>query len=265
MTALELKNELRQIDVDANGQMALLEFLLFQYKRGVKACLTNPQGGGPEEQKALAEAQAKLEALQRAAEDLQVQLERQKKAEAAAKDAEAQAKAAEDLAVAAHNKLLAAEEEAKAAAAELQRQEDDFKNKCSALDAKTKDQSTGQVARNKAVQELAQLKGQDPLPLRKAKITQDAAVRKVEAERKVAEAARQKAEERRQSAEKERAAAEEQTTKVEAALADTEAKAKEASAFLEELKQRAGVPHGAIWWMQREVQEARRFMPKSRQ
>ncbi len=37
--------------------------------------------------------------------------------------------------------------------------------------------------------ELAQLKQEDPLPLRKAKVTQEAALRKVEKERKAAEAA----------------------------------------------------------------------------
>ncbi len=57
--------------------------------------------------------------------------------------------------------------------------EDDYKKKIADLDGKTKDMSLGAVARNKAVQELAQLKGQDPLPLRRAKITQEAAVRKV--------------------------------------------------------------------------------------
>jgi len=264
MTALELRNELRKIDVDANGQMALLEYLLFQYHRSVTACLTNPQGGGPEEQKQLAEAQAKMDALQKALEELQVQLEAQKKAEAAAKDAEAIAKAAEEKAVAAENVLKAAEAEARAAAEELHRQEEDYKNKVNALDAKTKDQSTGTVSRNKAVQELAQLKGQDPLPLRKAKITQDAAVRKVEAERKVAQAAREKAEQQRQAAEAEREKAEAATKKFEEQLADTEAQAKAAAAFLEELKTRAGVPHGAVWWLSRELVEKRKYMPKSR-
>jgi colicin import membrane protein len=223
----------------------------------------------------------------------------------------------------------------RAAAAELQRQEDDYKKKCSDLDAKTKDQSTGTVSRNKAVQELAQLKGQDPLPLRKAKITQDAAVRKVEAERKVAEAARQKqeaerknaeqkrekaeaereqaekerekavaereraekereqavakretaereraqaeqareaaensrkkAEEERGNAEQQRANAEEQTKRSEEAVVDTEQKFVEASKALEALKGKAGVPHGSVWWLEREVKEARKYMPKSKQ
>ena len=50
------------------------------------------------------------------------------------------------------------------------------------------------VAKNKAKQELAQLKGSDPLPLRKAKITQEAALRRVEKQRKETEDAVKKAE-----------------------------------------------------------------------
>jgi len=134
-------------------------------------------------------------------------------------------------------------------------------------------ESLGAVARNKAVQELAQLRGQDPLPLRKAKITQEAAVRKVEAERKRAEAARmpftvkrQEAEEVRRAAEAARRAAEDQTRKVEAAIKDTEAKAQAAQEYLEEIKRQCStLPHGQIWWMERQVKEAKKYMPRSRQ
>lgn len=61
-------------------------------------CITNGyvEGGGPEEQKQLAEAQAKCEALQKALADLQVQLQQQKDSEAAARSAEAAAKQAEE-------------------------------------------------------------------------------------------------------------------------------------------------------------------------
>jgi chromosome segregation ATPase len=137
--------------------MGLLEYVLFQYKRRVTDCLNNPQGGS-EESKALAEAQVKLEELQKAAADLQVQLALQREEEAKA--------------TAAHNSLLAAEAEATAAANEFQRQEDEHKKKISSLEAKSTDASIGTVSRNKAVQELAQAKGEDPLPLRRAKITQ---------------------------------------------------------------------------------------------
>jgi len=208
MTALELKQELRRIDVDANGEMALLEYLLFVFRRRVTDCLNNPQGGG-EESKQLAEAQAKLEELLKAVEECQ--------------KAEAQAKAAEA--------------EAKAAAAEFHRQEEEYKDAIAKLEAKSTDAALGQVARNKAVQELAQLKGTDPLPLRRAKITQDACVRRVEVSRKAAEAA----------------------------TAQAEARARETQELLNELKKSAAVPFGAIWWMEREIKEAKKYMAKSRQ
>jgi len=210
MTALELPNELRRIDVDANGQMALVEYLLFYFKKLVSTCLNNSQGTMDEkENKLLQEAQTKCDALQKSLEQLTAQIAVQR----------------------------AAEEEAKTAAAELHRQEEDFKNKVSTLEKKSSDSTQGIVVRNKASQELAQLKSQDPLPLRKAKITQDACVRRVS----------------------------EETRKVEAAQVDCEKRFKEAQEFLEEMKKKAGAPQGALWWMQREVTEARKYMPKSKQ
>jgi len=252
MTALELKEALRRIDVDANGMMALLEYLLYKYGRSVVKMVQLPQGGMDEEGKRkLEEAEAKCAALQKALEDLSRQLEIQKQDEIKAKQAEVAAKAA---AIA----LAQAEQEARAADAELQKQVDDLKRKVTGLEAKISNPSTGSVARGQAVQELAALKGADPLPLRKAKITQEAAVRRVEAERKQAELNKKLAEEAR-------AAAEEQTRKVEAAIVETNRKAKEADEYLEELKRAPNQPHGAIWWLQREVAEAKKYMPRSRQ
>ena len=57
--------------------------------------------------------------------------------------------------------------------------------------------------------------------------------------------------------------AEETTKRVEATLKDTEEKSAAAETALGELKKKAGVPHGAIWWMQREVQEAKRVTTTS--
>lgn len=265
MTALELRNELRRIDVDANGQMAILEYLLFRFQRSVLACINNPQGGGEEENAKLKEAQERVQQLNEALAQLQVQLAQEKQMEAKAKQAEADAKDAEASAKHAEAVLLAAEEEARKAADDLQAQQDAFTKQCEALEAKTKDESLGTVSRNKAVQELAQLKGTDPLPLRKAKITQDAAVRKVAAERKRAEAARAEAEKVAQFAVEERKKAEEQAKKTEEALADTEKKAKEASDLVEKLKQSGGVQHGAVWWLNREIAEARKYMPQRKQ
>jgi len=224
MTALELKEALRRIDIDANGLMALIEYLLFKYARSVVKCVNNPQGSFDEEaKKQLDEAQRRCEELAKSLEDLQTQLVKERDAEAKVKVAEAEAREAER---------------------EQQRLVDELKAQIDALDRKTKDASLGQVARNKAVQELAQLRGQDPLPLRKAKITSEAAVRRMEAARK---------------------AQIEQTKRVEAAVKDTERRCQEAQELLEDLKGRAQAPLGTLWWMQRQVTETKKYLPRSRQ
>lgn len=68
------------------------------------------------------------------------------------------------------------------------------------MEAKSKEGTL--VQKNKAVQELAQLKAEDPLPLRKAKITQDAAVRKAEKAAKALEEATVAAQKRFEEAQK---------------------------------------------------------------
>ena len=60
----------------------------------------------------------------------------------------------------------------RAAVDELKRQEDSYAIQCSDLETKSKDSGASLVTRNKAANELAQLKQEDPLPLRKAKISQ---------------------------------------------------------------------------------------------
>ena len=119
------------------------------------------------------------------------------------------------------------------------------------LEQKSKDPNASTVARSKAANELAQLKGEDPLPLRKSKITQDAALRKVEKEKKiVAEAI---------------AAAEDKATKVEAAVREAEVKFNEAQEYLQRVQQNGGSANGALWWMERELKEVQKYLPKSKQ
>jgi chromosome segregation ATPase len=116
-----------------------------------------------------------------------------------------------DAARASADAARAAEAEQKAALAEVQSQEDARNKKTQELTAKSEDMNTGVVARNKAKNELAQHLAEDPLPLRKAKITLEAANRK---------------------AEKARAAAEADEASAEAALVGAEKKFAEAKSFL---------------------------------
>ena len=66
------------------------------------------------------------------------------------------------------------------AVAELEAEEAAYKKKCDDLQAKIDNPSTSGMQKAKANNELAQLKSEDPLPLRRAKITQEAALRKVQ-------------------------------------------------------------------------------------
>jgi len=112
--------------------------------------------------------------------------------------------------------------ELQAAIADLNAQEKAYNHKTEDLKRKSEDESATLVSRNKSKNELAQHLGEDPLPLRRAKLTSEAAFKKAEK-----------------------------------ALND-------AFAYLEEVKKNATNGKGALWWIERELEEARRFMPQSK-
>eukprot|EP01130_Rhizamoeba_saxonica_P015400 TRINITY_DN68_c0_g1_i2.p1 TRINITY_DN68_c0_g1~~TRINITY_DN68_c0_g1_i2.p1 ORF type:complete len:448 (+),score=165.19 TRINITY_DN68_c0_g1_i2:39-1346(+) len=217
-----------------------------------------------------------------------------KAAEAEAIAREEEATAAEEAAHEAEAPFKAAQEELNAALAELHAQEEAFNSKKQELEAKSEE--GGVVSRNKAKNELAQMLSEDPLPLRQAKITTEAAERKADKVRKPfkiareaaeqaaaiasdareaasaaaaeAEASRQAASAAAESATASReaasaAAAEAQAARAEADAALDEANAKfdEAVAYMEEVKSKPGQPLGAIWFLDRELEEAKKFMP----
>jgi len=124
--------------------------------------------------------------------------EEARKSEAAAEESQKKAEAA----AAAAAPAKAAEEENRVALEELNKQEEAYNNKIKELEKKS--QEGGVVTRSKAANELAQLKNEDPLPLRKAKITQAAALKKAE---KAAAALKAAEEEAKAAADKAAAAA----------------------------------------------------------
>jgi multidrug efflux pump subunit AcrA (membrane-fusion protein) len=126
-----------------------------------------------------------------------------------------------------------AKRELEAALREVKSQEDARNNKTAELQKKSEE--GGLVSRNKAKAELAQHLAEDPLPLRKAKITLEAAVKKAD-----------------------RAA-----IAAEAAVEDARVKFEEAEAYLERVK-KGGSPKGALWWMERELHEAKAYLPKAK-
>merc|ERR1711862_700609 len=96
--------------------------------------------------------------------------------ESEAKAAAAEAKKTEEQANIDAAAAEAAQQELEAAIQELHAQEKAYNDKKAELQKKSEE--GGVVSRNKAANELAQLLAEDPLPLRRAKITQEAAVKK---------------------------------------------------------------------------------------
>lgn len=104
---------------------------------------------------------------------------------------------------------------------------------------------------NTAKNELAQLLGQDPLPLRKAKLTQKAALKKQKKMLKIASKQEKKASAASDAAEK--------------AREESEAAVAEAKEVLNDLKENSdGISHGNIWWMEKELSEREKYMPKKK-
>ena len=247
MTVIEMREKFRKIDADFNKKMSIIEYIMYRYSLPVESVINAPQG---ENKEGVARAQKMVDEAQKAVDDMNVKLEESKKAAAAAKvAAEKAAKAAAD--------AKAAEEENKKALEELQMQEKAYEDKKAELTKIKSDMSIGVVKRNRAANELDQLLSEDPLPLRKAKITQSATLKKSEKAAAAAQAAKEKAD-------AEAAAADAAEQAVAAAVAEAEKKFKEAIDFLEAEKMKGGIAQGDIWWMEREITEKKKYLPKSR-
>jgi len=205
LTVVELRKRLKALDIDNNNRMALAEYMLDAFKKTPQQLVNAPQGDSDPQK--LAAAQAACQAAGDALADATA-------AEAAAKQAQA---------------------EVAAALAEVHAQEKTYNDKLAALEAAANDSSLGGVKQGKAKNELAQLKGEDPMPLRKAKLTLTAALKK---------------------AEKATTAAQEKLAAAEAAFAEAERQ-------LEAVKKAGGgAAKGRIWWMERELAEKKKYMPK---
>lgn len=236
LTVVALRQKLKDLDIDNNKRMCLSEYLLAHYSKGPTELIDSPQGGqaGAEELAAAQAGVANATAL----------------LSTAVADAEASAAAAA-AAKAASDASEAAKAELAAAVADLEAQEKAIADKKAGFQAIIDDEGKSSMKRNMAKNELAQMEAEDPLPLRKAKITQKAALKKAD------KAAKKAAEEL--------AAAEAAEAKAAEAKAEAEQAFKDAEQALQDLKAKGdGIARGAIWWMERELAERKKFMPGSR-
>jgi DNA repair exonuclease SbcCD ATPase subunit len=216
-TVKELRDKLYAIGIERIKLVPLCYYYIFKYNVDWHALVNAPQGDNQEE---VTKAQKMLESVQTAF------VEVQKTAEAAAqREKEAQI----------------AKKEQEASLAEVQAQEKAYNDKTAQLTKAT--ETGGMVAQNKAKAELAAHLAENPLPLRKAKITNEAAVKKAERALDASTAAKAAAE---------------------AAVESARDQVAKAEAYLQELMAKPGSAGGALWWIDRELHEAKAFLPSSK-
>jgi len=229
LTVQKMREQLREVGIDKVRLVPLVHYLIFKYKADWHYLVNAPQGN----QEEIAKAQRMLDEVQAALAQAQQREEEAKRDEASSKRAAQEAHAA---------KL-----EQEAALAEVKAQEDAYNHRTEEL--KRQSEEGGMVQRNKAKNELAQHLGAETLPLRRAKITCEAATKKAERTAAAAAEAAERAVQARHAAE---AAVEEAQVKVEAA-----------EAYLEEVKNMPG-GEGSVWWIERELHEAKAYMPTAK-
>lgn len=274
-TVVALRKRLQALDIDNNKRMAISEYLLDKYKKSPQQLVKAPQGDVDPAELAACQAacDSASDALDRASADAEAAaaaLTASTKAAAAALEAKTAADAALEKASKAEVVVKAAEAELQAVIHEIEALEKAKADKIAACQTIIDDPATGTVKKGKAVQEKEQTLAEDPLPLRKAKITQGAALKKVEKARKLAEEETQVAAAAADVAAKTKIAADaakEQaaTAKVQAekTLTQAEESLKAAQKALDDLKAKGGgAPLGKLWWMERVLAEKKKFSKK---
>jgi len=207
MTVQEMRNKMRSTGaLEPNERpktSALIHIAIVKYNLDWHALVNASQGSNP----------AELKKAQQQLEEVRIAFEKCREAEAPFK---------------------AAQEEVETALREVKSQEDSYQGKIS--DAKKRSEEGGAVSRGKASAELAQLLAEDPLPLRKAKITLEAAQKRAEKARAPFLEAREKAEN----------------------------SFKEAEAYLEEISKKGGTPMGSVFWLNRQLHEQKKYQPTAK-
>lgn len=273
MTVMELRKHLKALDLDNNKKMAITEYLLDKYQKTPQQVVSAPQGDvDPVElAAAVAACDGAVTALSTASDEAEAASKALATSTEAAKiAAAAKSEADEKLASAqtAEADVKAAEAELQAAVDEITLLEKTKADKIAKCQSILDDDSAGGVKRGRAVQEKAALEAEDELPLRKAKITQTAALKRVSKLRKKAEeataaadGAKKEADAAKVAADEAEAAAAAAKTAADAAKEAADKALAEAQAALDALKAKGGgSPQGKLWWMERTLEEKKKFM-----
>ena len=236
-TWTEFRDKMREIGFE-HKLVSLLNFLIFNFKLDFRKLVNTVSGLDEDADLKIQEAQDKMD-------------EAQEKLDACVA-AEAEAAAAADKAAKALKEQQEAEAEVKAGLEAIEAEESKKAKLMAKLKARSEDDNLGVVKKGKAFQEYKKLEGEDPLPLREAKIKQGAKVRKMKRATKACKKAEKKAVEAREAAEK--------------AVEEARKALSEAEDFLAEVKASCagGTNDGVLWWMDRELTEARKYLPKGK-
>jgi len=262
LTVREMRTQLRNVgailDSERPKNVPLCHLLLARYRSDWHYFVNAPQGASEE----IDRAQAKLEAAKEGLRQAEARAHEAAVALAASEKAAAEsAAAAADLA-AKEAELRAAQAELDAALAAVQREEDAYNAKAAEL--RQKSETGGVVSMNRAKNELAQHLAEDPLPLRKAKITAEAAAKRNERALQAAAAARGVAEHAAAEARQAAARSAEAKAAADAAVDHARSLIEEAEVYLAEVQKTASGGKGALWWIERELHEQRKYLPTSR-
>jgi len=264
LTVREMRDLLRSSGAVAQNfkfdQVPLTHFLVTHFKVDFKQLVNASQGDNKEEvekaQRLLEEVISLLTASEEKAKAAAAALREAEARESEARTKEAEAKSRE-------TEAEAAKRELEAALIELKAQEDAYNAKLEDLKHKSEN-ATGPVAQNKAKAELAQTLNEPTLPLRKARITQEAAVKKADKTRQAAADARAAAEQSTKNAVEAKKKSAHAKEEAERAVEAARKKVEEAEAYLDEVKSRPGNAQGSLWWIERELHERKAFLPTSK-
>ncbi|GAB5354719.1 hypothetical protein AAMO2058_000143500 [Amorphochlora amoebiformis] len=263
LSVKEMREKLREIDIDFNKHVSITEFFIYSFDTlaDVHHLVTASQG--EKDMEKINEAQRLLTKAQSDCEAAREKARLSKEAAEVAKESKLLAIKAENEAKKVEGELRRVQGEQRAAQEALEAEEKKLASKKAKLKKTANDMTTGVVKRGKAANQLEQLEAKDPLPLQRAKITQAAVVKKCEKATKKAAKATAKAVKAREVAEADEAKAKAAAQDAENAVSEAEKAIEAAQQFLEKVKEEVkGAGKGKLWMLDRELEEARKFMPK---
>lgn len=273
-TNLDLRNFLVELNTDYTA-ISLVELLLFHFNVSWRHIVNAPACYDTKSiknaQNALQKAKEKLENAMNAEIKSRNDAEMAQRAEETAVYEKEQASKAAELFRSKEACFSLAKEKAEAALIFVTCQEEETKTKVKDLKSIALDDTKGIVKKNRAKAELAMIQNEDPLPLQTAKIQNEASVRKLKKASDsckiaaaAAEIAKPKAEMAKLAANEAKGKALGATKVAEATIPHAKTAFESLKKIVDELMQQRTLPRGILFYIDREVKETEKFLPKGK-